>query len=393
MEIIALFSLVTNLILVFLLMKKNKNNNPTTENVALNTPTKKDPSDEAVIKELQAICKEASIGNFEGKVNTNATTQEINDIKDIINELIASVQYNSNRIISVLSSYDNNDFIPRINSSGRTQGHMKKMFDKVDALGDTLANTAKTNLNNGEILDSDANTLKTSVNQVKHFLSEQSNDIENSVHSLSEITSKIKETTNNALSMENYAKNVTQSVLNGQNLANQTTSEMDELAVQVSSINEAITVIDQIAFQTNILSLNAAVEAATAGEAGKGFAVVAGEVRNLATRSAEAAKEIKDLVESATLKANAGKEISDNMKSGYDTLNEHIKSTIDLIQNVTHSTQEQQQAIETINDAMNNIKQHTIKSEQMTQDALNIAIETSQLATTIKNEAKEKKFS
>ncbi|WP_226809460.1 methyl-accepting chemotaxis protein, partial [Aliarcobacter butzleri] len=79
---------------------------------------------------------------------------------------------------------------------------------------------------------------------------------------------------------------------------------------QVNAINEAIGVIDNIAFQTNILSLNAAVEAATAGEAGKGFAVVAQEVRNLASRSAEAAHEIKAIVENATIKANEGKNIT-----------------------------------------------------------------------------------
>ncbi|WP_228716243.1 methyl-accepting chemotaxis protein, partial [Aliarcobacter butzleri] len=77
--------------------------------------------------------------------------------------------------------------------------------------------------------------------------------------------------------------------------------------------NEAIGVIDNIAFQTNILSLNAAVEAATAGEAGKGFAVVAQEVRNLASRSAEAAREIKNIVENANHKANEGKLISNEM--------------------------------------------------------------------------------
>ena len=82
---------------------------------------------------------------------------------------------------------------------------------------------------------------------------------------------------------------------------------MDEINKEVSSINEAIEVIDQIAFQTNILSLNAAVEAATAGEAGKGFAVVAAEVRNLANRSAEAAREIKHIVELASKKAKEGK--------------------------------------------------------------------------------------
>jgi methyl-accepting chemotaxis protein len=82
----------------------------------------------------------------------------------------------------------------------------------------------------------------------------------------------------------------------GEKLAEQTTEAMNEIDEEVNAINEAITIIDQIAFQTNILSLNAAVEAATAGEAGKGFAVVAQEVRNLASRSAEAANEIKELV-------------------------------------------------------------------------------------------------
>ena len=113
---------------------------------------------------------------------------------------------------------------------------------------------------------------------------------------------------------------------------------MDEINKEVSSINEAIEVIDQIAFQTNILSLNAAVEAATAGEAGKGFAVVAQEVRNLASRSAEAAKEIKNIVEIATSKANEGKGIANSMKDGYTELNKKINETLALSGLPSHDT-------------------------------------------------------
>ena len=166
---------------------------------------------------------------------------------------------------------------------------------------------------------------------------------------------------------------VTKSTADGEKLAQQTASSMEDINEQVISINEAITVIDQIAFQTNILSLNAAVEAATAGEAGKGFAVVAQEVRNLASRSAEAANEIKSIVETATQKAQDGKQISSKMIEGYIQLNENITKTTDLIENVKNNSQEQKTVLENIN--------HTISTiDKQTQDIASIANKTHQVA-------------
>ena len=141
----------------------------------------------------------------------------------------------------------------------------------------------------------------------------------------------------------------------GKELATKTVNSMEEINNTVMNINEAITVIDQIAFQTNILSLNAAVEAATAGEAGKGFAVVAQEVRNLAARSAEAAKEIKNLVENATIKANEGKEISSTMIKGFGELESNISETSNLIDDVTNAANEQSSGITQISDAVNQL--------------------------------------
>jgi methyl-accepting chemotaxis protein len=165
--------------------------------------------------------------------------------------------------------------------------------------------------------------------------------------------------------MTQLAQNVTQSAKNGQDLANKTAISMDDINKEVSSINVAIEVIDQIAFQTNILSLNAAVEAATAGEAGKGFAVVAAEVRNLANRSAEAAKEIKHIVENASKKAKEGKEISDDMIEGYKELNESISNTIVTINEVATASKEQERGIVQINDAINMLDQATQKNAQV----------------------------
>ncbi len=348
--------------------------------------------DEKVIEEAKEVCKQASLGIFDVQISAEPHSPELNELKNLVNQLILAIGYNITRVANVLNSYDNNNYKDRINSKGSTMGTMKNVFDKVDALGNSLTFNAKTNLQNGQQLQNDASILETTVTKIQSSLTQQSSQLENSVSELSQITQAIRQTTSDSVSMANYAKNVTTSVEKGQILATQTSSEMDIIAQEVNSINEAITIIDQIAFQTNILSLNAAVEAATAGEAGKGFAVVAQEVRNLANRSAEAAKEIKTLVESATSKANEGKEISNEMTKGYEELNEHITSTIALIQNVTKASQNQQDSIEQIGNSIGIIKEYTTQSTDMIQEASNIANETSQLATTVVQEAHTKKF-
>ncbi len=216
--------------------------------------------------------------------------------------------------------------------------------------------------------------------------------LEETAAALEEITSNMSSNTQNVVKMVSYANELTISVKEGEKLAGETTVSMDEINNQVTAINEAITVIDQIAFQTNILSLNAAVEAATAGEAGRGFAVVAAEVRNLASRSAEAAREIKNLVGNATSKANDGKTIANKMISGYTGLNENISKTIELIKSVEVVIKEQQMGIEQINNAINSLDQQTQENANVATQTKEITNQTQNIAFTIVKDADEKEF-
>jgi methyl-accepting chemotaxis protein len=188
------------------------------------------------------------------------------------------------------------------------------------------------------------------------------------------------------------AVEVTHCVNTGQHLAQQTNSAMDDIDTQVASINEAINIIDKIAFQTNILSLNAAVEAATAGQEGKGFAVVAQEVRNLAERSTQAAKEIKNLVQHATTKANDGKAIANEMIEGYTNLNGIVYKTMELIKNVASSTKEQQNGVAQINDSIMLLNQQINANSNVASQTNTIALKTSAIANTIVENVYKKVF-
>ena len=346
--------------------------------------------DQEAIEQITQTCEKASFGNLSVQINTHANNASINNLTTIINSLLNSLNYNVNRVLKTLNAYSQDNFNARINSSGKTSGEVKQLFKQVDFLGETLVRLSSQNLKNGLALQEKSKIFANNVDKLANSSNNQKASLEEATKNLNIVLQKTNETTSNAKQMEQYALDVTQSSQKGETLANKTNIAMDEINQKVSTINEAIEIIDQIAFQTNILSLNAAVEAATAGEVGKGFAVVAQEVRNLASRSAEAAKEIKSLVQNATLQTSLGKEIATQMKDEYLILNENIANTTKIIKKVTNDSQEQNINLANINTMIENINNETKNNAQIANDTNKVAKEANEIAQKIVEDASGK---
>jgi len=347
--------------------------------------------DLACVAEISQLTQMMEKGDFSFRTHSTPDNIQIKALQNDINKFIDGISITFSSILTTLSAYKENNFENRLENNAI--GELKELIEGVNILGDVLQKARKEIIESlakkGDELQESAETLHTQINEVTLNMNTTSEITQTINNDINEMQSTLKNTLTKSNMMSDVAEKTTKTAKDGESLANDTFNAMDAINQSTLSINEAIGIIDTIAFQTNILSLNAAVEAATAGEAGKGFAVVAQEVRNLANKSAEAAKEIKGLVSKTQIKATKGIEISKQMQKNFIEVSEQIMQTSTLVQSVNQDTISEMERIENISNIMDKLNSDVVSNLNIIRDTHQISTKLHDISNSLVDEVQE----
>jgi methyl-accepting chemotaxis protein len=252
--------------------------------------------------------------------------------------------------------------VQRMDEVGHTATAFNKLLERmVDVIG-----TVRTSADSVSVA---ARQIAAGNSDLSSRTEQQASSLEETASSLEELTAAVKQNTDNARQANGLAHAASEVAVKGGAVVSEVVSTMGSINDSARKIVDIIGVIDGIAFQTNILALNAAVEAARAGEQGRGFAVVASEVRNLAQRSAAAAKEIKALIGDSVDKVNAGSALVDQAGATMEEIVTSIRRVTDIMSEIASASQEQSAGIEQVNQAIAEMDQVTQQNAALVEEA------------------------
>jgi len=268
--------------------------------------------------------------------------------------------------VEVMSKIAGGDLTVDVQTGSNDRGSMlyavKDMVNKlVDICTNVRTNTESITTASQEIAQGNAD--------LSQRTEEQASSLEETASSMEELTSTVRQNTENARQANQLAANASDVAVKGGKVVGDVVHTMASISESSKKIVDIISVIESIAFQTNILALNAAVEAARAGEQGRGFAVVAGEVRNLAQRSAAAAKEIKELIGDSVDKVDAGSKQVDQAGATMTEIVQAVKRVTDIMSEIAAASNEQSAGIEQVNQAIVQMDEVTQQNAALVEEA------------------------
>jgi methyl-accepting chemotaxis protein len=315
---------------------------------------------------ISAVVAAAVAGDFTGRIGKDYQNEDLNRFAGSVNELVDSIDNavaEVRRVIAALADADLSQ-----NMEGQFHGAFAELQQNVNTTMVTLRLTMQNVRGAASTIKESSAELSSAANDLSKRTEQQAAALEETAAALDEITATVRASSSRANEARDMVRETKESAGKSGEIVRSAVSAMSRIEGSSSRISQIIGVIDEIAFQTNLLALNAGVEAARAGEAGRGFAVVAQEVRELAQRSANAAKEIKTLISASASEVEGGVSL---VRATGDALLEIEKLVLrvnDHVESIATAAREQATALAEINTSVNQMDQMTQKNAAMVEE-------------------------
>ncbi|QBZ83936.1 Methyl-accepting chemotaxis protein II [Hydrogenovibrio crunogenus] len=335
-----------------------------------------------VFYEVNELMSQVAEGFFGRRITAEAEG-EIKELKNNINASLDQLEAVIQETTQVMIAQGTGDLKKRIEmeTNGTLAVLKAGINNSVTNIGSLLSQS------NYSIKKLSDGTIKISqdISDLSARTQQQAASLEETAASMEQITSTIQQTANNAREANEAANESLVEAQDANQVVQKTITSINEINEASTKISEITTLIDSIAFQTNLLALNAAVEAARAGDHGRGFAVVAGEVRSLAGKSAEAAKDIRQLIDNTVEKVHEGAKLADESGKALELINDSIAKIGNYVSEISQTTAEQAKGVEQVNIAISSIDQVTQQNSALVDETADRTTDMSKLAEDVNN--------
>ncbi|WP_254460898.1 methyl-accepting chemotaxis protein [Xanthomonas sacchari] len=321
----------------------------------------------AINTEIKRLAAAAAAGDFSARGDADRFQHDFRLMVQDLNAMMEVSDRNLGKLSSLLQSIASGDLTARM--QGDFQGVFAQMRDDANATADQLTGIVGRIQTAAVSINAAASEIATGNDDLSRRTEQQAASLEETAASMEELTSTVKQNAEHARQANQLASGAAAVASQGGAVVGQVVETMSGIEASSKKIADIIGVIDGIAFQTNILALNAAVEAARAGEQGRGFAVVASEVRTLAQRSANAAKEIKALIDDSVTRVAEGSSLVDQAGSTMQEIVASVQRVTDIMGEISAASQEQSAGIEQVNQTVTQMDESTQQNAALVEEA------------------------
>nr|MBV6631145.1 PAS domain-containing protein [Oceanococcus sp. HetDA_MAG_MS8] len=321
----------------------------------------------AIENEVKEIVQNAVMGDFSMRLTTENKTGFLHALASGLNKLLDTNEKAFGELLGLLSHLAKGDLRTRVNIEGA--GVFSQLRDEANATLDQLTNLVAQIRQSADSIDTSSREIAIGNSDLSQRTEEQAASLEETAASMEELTTTVQQNADNARQANQLAAGASEVAVKGGDVVRKVVVNMESISEASRKIADIISVIDSIAFQTNILALNAAVEAARAGEQGRGFAVVATEVRSLAQRSADAAKEINRLITDSVERVKTGKGLVDHAGETMGEIVSSVQKVTDIMAEITAASQEQSNGISQVNQAITQMDDVTQQNAALVEES------------------------